>query len=91
MAKKCRILHLPSASYLYYRTDDNTDYTLYTEFEVIEKDLRMTSSTVFESLKAARVRLGYSITHICFDFGEDNHRWDELRKEHCEIMEVVDG
>lgn len=92
MAKYYKILHLPTATYLYIRLDmkdvsleDNE--TLFTEYEV--KDRMYRATTIFASKEHCQKSIAYSTVSINFRFDADE-ALTSLQREHCEIMEFDD-
>lgn len=95
---KCKILHLPTATFLYRiihnKNDDNFDPDyLYSEFEITISYKEY--SNIFPTKAIARNYINtwhkYGLTDL-----NNNFVWDELgnegqlRKEHCQIIEVKD-
>jgi len=93
---KYKILHLPTASYLYKEInkdyEDDDCFTLYSDSEVassiINNTYNLKFSSLFKNKNEAIKYINYAIGHNAFCFTEFD--CDDLLKEHCEIIKVDD-
>jgi hypothetical protein len=92
---KCKILHLPTATYMYYVEGENY---LFSEFEILSDRFCLGASVkvVFRSKKDANLYIKDTInfckvepSHTGLIF-EEGKKFSPLLKEHLEIIEVDD-
>ncbi len=84
-----KILHLPTAEYLFKLNSAFTD-ALYTKKEVLKRKKYNNFSNVFESKKEVEKFIAYNLDDIIhFDF-DDTYCNVSLLREHLEIIKVDD-
>jgi hypothetical protein len=98
--KKYRILHLPTATYLYTFSGQSDQFMLFSEIEAQRRIQRNKEANDHETysidftLADAEARLQYCYSGVLFSFLEDNDTAEEkesLQPYHVILIEVGDG
>jgi hypothetical protein len=94
--KKYKILHLPTATYLYSFAESTDPEMLYSEIEAVRRfennkigDIVEEYTTLFEK-KDAVEKIKYCVGRVVFSFDENCKLKTPLYKHHVELIEVKD-